>query len=104
MGHGIALEFAAAGYTVRIHNRSRGLMQSASEPGAQRGRSARRGGAAAGGRTQLYQQIGQLKPRYPLGRLGEPDDIGYGALFLASDASSFITGAQLVIGGGYTAQ
>lgn len=45
-----------------------------------------------------------LLSRYPMGRLGEPEDIGYGALFLASDASSFITGAELVIDGGYTAQ
>ncbi|MBM3946766.1 MAG: glucose 1-dehydrogenase [SAR202 cluster bacterium] len=45
-----------------------------------------------------------LLSKYPIGRLGEPEDIGYGALFLASDASSFITGAELVIDGGYTAQ
>jgi cyclopentanol dehydrogenase len=50
------------------------------------------------------QRREELLPKYPLGRLGEPEDIGYGALFLASDASSFITGAELVIDGGYTAQ
>ena len=36
----------------------------------------------------------------PLGRLGEPDDIANGALFLASDAASWITGHTLVIDGG----
>ena len=39
----------------------------------------------------------------PIGRLGEPEDIGYGALFLADDRSSFVTGAELVIDGGWTA-
>ncbi|MED4203913.1 SDR family NAD(P)-dependent oxidoreductase [Neobacillus mesonae] len=40
----------------------------------------------------------------PLQRLGRPDDIANAALFLASDESSFITGAELVIDGGYSAQ
>lgn len=40
----------------------------------------------------------------PLGRVGEPDDVAYGVLFLASDESGFMTGAELVIDGGYTAQ
>ena len=42
--------------------------------------------------------------RIPLNRLGSPRDIAYGALFLASDESSFMTGAELVIDGGSTAQ
>ena len=40
----------------------------------------------------------------PLGRLGQPEDVAYGALYLASDESSFVTGAELVIDGGWTAQ
>ena len=40
----------------------------------------------------------------PLGRIAEPRDIAYGVLYLASDESSFMTGAELVIDGGYTAQ
>ena len=42
--------------------------------------------------------------RTVLGRLGTPDDIANGALFLASDESSFMTGSELVIDGGLTAQ
>jgi len=42
--------------------------------------------------------------RIPLGRIGTVDDVAYGVLFLASDESSFITGAELVIDGGMTAQ
>ena len=42
--------------------------------------------------------------RVPLGRYGEPEDVAYGVLYLASDESSFVTGAELVIDGGWTAQ
>jgi NAD(P)-dependent dehydrogenase (short-subunit alcohol dehydrogenase family) len=40
----------------------------------------------------------------PMARLGKPREVAYGVLFLASDESSFMTGAELVIDGGYTAQ
>ena len=42
-------------------------------------------------------------PRHPIGRLGQPQEIAQGALFLASDASSFVTGTDLLVDGGYTA-
>jgi cyclopentanol dehydrogenase len=42
--------------------------------------------------------------RIPLGRYGEPEEVAYGVLYLASDESSFITGSELVIDGGWTAQ
>ena len=46
----------------------------------------------------------QLESLHPVGHLGEPDDIGYGVVYLASDESKFMTGSELVIDGGYTAQ
>ena len=45
-----------------------------------------------------------LKERHPMGRLGQPDDIANAALFLASDEAAFVTGAPLIVDGGYTAQ
>lgn len=40
--------------------------------------------------------------RYPLKRVGTPEDIANGAIYLLSDASSWVTGINLVIDGGYT--
>ena len=42
--------------------------------------------------------------RHIIGYLGEPNDVAYGILYLASDESKFVTGAELVIDGGWTAQ
>ncbi len=42
--------------------------------------------------------------RIPLARYGEPIDVAYGVLYLASDESSFVTGSELVIDGGWTAR
>lgn len=41
---------------------------------------------------------------HPLGHMGEPDDIAWGAVYLASDEAKFVTGTELVIDGGYTAR
>ena len=49
-------------------------------------------------------ELAEMKARVPLGRFGSPQDIGYGVLYLASDESSFVTGSELVIDGGRTAQ
>lgn len=46
----------------------------------------------------------ELVARYPIGRLGEPEDIANAIAFLASDEAAFITGTSLVVDGGYTAQ
>ena len=42
--------------------------------------------------------------RLPMGRVGTPDEVAYGVLFLASDESSYMTGSELVIDGGTTAE
>jgi NAD(P)-dependent dehydrogenase (short-subunit alcohol dehydrogenase family) len=45
----------------------------------------------------------RLESNHPIGFLGEPIDIAYGVLYLASDESRLVTGAELIIDGGWTA-
>jgi NAD(P)-dependent dehydrogenase (short-subunit alcohol dehydrogenase family) len=59
-------------------------------------------GRGAGGDLDTFRRdVGAL---HPLGHMGEPDDIAYGILYLASDEARFVTGSELVIDGGYTAR
>ena len=48
------------------------------------------------------QVIGEFKAQIPMGEFGRPEDLGPLAVYLASDASRYMTGASLVIDGGYT--
>ena len=54
-----------------------------------------------GGRKEFEKT---MSAKHPLGHLGEPEDVGWGIVYLASDESKFVTGSELVIDGGYTAQ
>jgi NAD(P)-dependent dehydrogenase (short-subunit alcohol dehydrogenase family) len=53
------------------------------------------------GEQEAYAKLGR---QIPMGRIGEPEEIAYGVLYLASDESSFMTGAELVLDGGLSAQ
>jgi Dehydrogenases with different specificities (related to short-chain alcohol dehydrogenases) len=46
----------------------------------------------------------ELEAMHPIGHMGEPDDVAYAVLYLASEESAFVTGAELVLDGGLTAQ
>jgi NAD(P)-dependent dehydrogenase (short-subunit alcohol dehydrogenase family) len=45
-----------------------------------------------------------LDSLHPVGHVGEPDDIAYGVVYLASEEAKFVTGSELVIDGGYTSR
>lgn len=56
-----------------------------------------------GGRGDLEAGRRAVDALHPVGHMGEPDDIAWGCVYLASDEAKFVTGATLVIDGGYTA-
>lgn len=87
-----ALHCAKSGYNIRVNSVHPGYIwtpmveESAKEAG------------------NVEERKAQLTALHPIGKLGVPDDIAYGILYLASDESAFMTGSELVIDGGYTAQ
>ena len=81
-----ALECAADGRAIRVNSLHPGFVQ-----------------------TPMFNRLDEDRKKHfadmhPLGRVGSAAEIAQAALFLASDASSFMTGAELVVDGGFTAQ
>lgn len=87
----VAIECAAAGDGIRINTVHPGLIDTPIY--------ARLGNAVFSGPIDPHEDEGEV----PLGRAGQAQEIANGVLFLASDASSYMTGADLVIDGGITA-
>ena len=88
-----AAEAAQYGYDVRVNSVHPGTIET---PMVQ-GMIAHRDEA---GQKAAIEKIRQM---HPIGRLGQPIDIANAILFLASDASGFMTGSEVVVGGGMTA-
>ncbi len=87
MTKGAALEYAASG--VRVNSIHPGLVNTAMADYA----------SGTAGRSK--HELGKVMS--PMGRLGTVDEVGNLALFLASDESSYMNGAELVLDGGFTA-
>lgn len=87
-----ALHCARAGYKIRVNSVHPGYIWTPMVEGYVAGNSDPKAARAA------------LDALHPLGHIGEPDDIAYGVVYLASEESKFVTGSELVIDGGYTAQ
>ena len=49
-------------------------------------------------------KLADMVRRIPMGRYGTPEEVAYAVLYLASNESSFVTGSELVVDGGWTAQ
>lgn len=93
-----ALECAKLGFNIRVNSIHPGYMET---EGLQ---SALRAMANTGGDEARAAARQAMLKATPIGRLGKPEDIANGVLFLASSDASFITGTELVIDGGVLAQ
>jgi NAD(P)-dependent dehydrogenase (short-subunit alcohol dehydrogenase family) len=87
-----ALHCARAGYKIRVNSIHPGYISTPMVEGY------------VGAQADPAKAKTEIAALHPLGHIGEPDDVAYGVVYLASDESKFVTGAELVIDGGYTAQ
>jgi NAD(P)-dependent dehydrogenase (short-subunit alcohol dehydrogenase family) len=85
----LAVEYAARG--VRVNSVAPGTIETPMIGGPTAGR-------------ELSSGLRYLLDHHPIGRFGTPLEVARAILFLASDEASFITGANLAVDGGYTAQ
>ena len=94
-GKAIAMECAARGDNIRVNTVHPGIIDT---PIWEKIRP----DLVGGGRNAPLDIEEMGRAGAPLGRVGKPQDIANGVLFLASDASNYITGTELVIDGGIT--
>lgn len=100
MAKAMAIEFAVNGWNIRVNSVHPGVIETdmAEEIFETWGKAGTLG-------TSDVEEIKQAVAKsHPLGRLGKPEDIAAGVLYLASDDAGYVTGSELVIDGGWTAQ
>lgn len=93
----VAHECGLLGNAVRVNSVHPGVIRTAMFDAAIKEQG------AAGYGVDDADKVKILTALHPIGRLGEPDDVARAILYLASDDSSFVTGAELVVDGGLTA-
>jgi 3(or 17)beta-hydroxysteroid dehydrogenase len=93
-----ALEFARKGYRIRVNSIHPGVIQT------DMGEQTFTARARSQGSNDVETARRVALATHPIGRLGVPNDIAKGIVFLASDDAGFMTGAGLVVDGGLTAQ
>jgi NAD(P)-dependent dehydrogenase (short-subunit alcohol dehydrogenase family) len=93
-----ALAFARKGYRIRVNSIHPGVIDT--DMGAQT--FASRAGQLGSNDVDAARKVALTQ--HPIGRLGTPEDIARGIVFLASDDSAFMTGSGMVVDGGLTAQ
>ncbi|PJK29515.1 SDR family NAD(P)-dependent oxidoreductase [Minwuia thermotolerans] len=86
-----AVEAAQAGLTIRVNSIHPGYIETPMVVNA------------VNKRPEPDQVMAYIASRHPVGHLGEPADIAHAVVYLASDESRFVTGAEMVVDGGYTA-
>lgn len=96
----IALEFAQLQYNIRVNSIHPGLVDTAMVAHESEKLSA----LGAMGTSTSEEMRRAFQNLNPLGRLGTPQELANAVLFLASDLSSFITGSEMIVDGGETAQ
>ena len=94
----LAVELAQLGYGIRVNSVHPGFV------GTDMVRDGLRQAVEAGLMPGENEAIEMLTMQTPIGRLGVPRDIANAVLFLASEESAWMTGAELVVDGGFTAQ
>jgi NAD(P)-dependent dehydrogenase (short-subunit alcohol dehydrogenase family) len=93
-----ALECAHKGYRIRVNSIHPGIIDD------DMGDQAIAARARVRGENDLEAARAQAGAAHPIGRLGTVTDVANGIVFLASDDAGFMTGAGLVVDGGWTAQ